>query len=122
DNGDFGSANSILHFDASDPGRLQAGLDAAKKSFGTIDVVGHRSVHVPGSVEALDYRSQAPGGAFSGDLLALRRGRYPRVLRAVAVTDGVAASLRLEIGPAPALRRPRATPGRAGADPRPPQP
>src|SRR5215510_12958581 len=97
-NGDFGSANSILHFDGSDPGRLQAGLDAAKKSFGTIDVVGHRSVHVPGSVETLDYRSQVPGGAFSGDLLALRRGRYPRGLREVAVTVGVADSLRLKIG------------------------
>src|SRR5262249_46727552 len=102
-NGDFGSANSILHFDGSDPGRLQAGLDGAKKSFGTIDVVGHRSVHVPGSVETLDYRSQVPGGAFSGDLLALRRGRYPRGLREVAVTVGVADSLRLEIGATLAL-------------------
>src|SRR5215831_10945328 len=102
-NGDFGSANSILTFDASDPGRLQAGLDSAKKAFGTIDVIGHRSVHVPGSVETVDYRSQVPGGAFSGDLLALRRGRYPRGSREVAVTDGVADSLRLEIGSTLAL-------------------
>src|SRR5215510_7469224 len=97
-NGDFGSANSILTFDASDPQRLQAGLDSAKRSFGTIDVIGHRSVHVPGSVDTLDYRSQVPGGAFSGDLLALRRGRYPRGPREVAITDGVADSLRLKIG------------------------
>src|SRR5262245_61506388 len=76
-NGDFGSANSILHFDGSDPGRLQAGLDAAKKSFGTIDVIGHRSVRIPGSVETLDYRSEVPGGAYNSDLLVLRRGRYP---------------------------------------------
>src|SRR5262245_39775624 len=98
DNSDFGSANSILHFDGSDPQRLQAGLESAKKSFGTIDVIGHRSVHVPGSVDTLDYRSQVPGGAFSGDLLALRRGRYPRGPREVAITDGVADSLRLKIG------------------------
>jgi putative ABC transport system permease protein len=103
DKSDFGSANSILNFDGSDPGSLQAGLDAAKRSFGTIDVIGHRSVHVPGSVETLDYRSQAPGGAYSGDLLALRRGSYPTGSHQVAVTDGVADSLRLEIGSTLAL-------------------
>jgi putative ABC transport system permease protein len=103
DNGDFGSANSILTFDASDPQRLQAGLDSAKRSFGTIGVIGHRSVHVPGSVETIDYRSQVPGGAYSHDLLALRRGRYPSGPREVAVTDGVAKSLRLEIGSTLAL-------------------
>jgi putative ABC transport system permease protein len=101
-NGDFGSANSILTFDGSDPQRLQAGLDSAKKSFGTLYLIGHRSVHVPGSVETLDYRSQVPGGAYGGDLLALRRGRYPTGPRQVAVT-GVADSLRLEIGSTLAL-------------------
>jgi putative ABC transport system permease protein len=102
-NGDFGSAKSILFFDGSDPQRLQAGLDSAKRSFGTIDVIGHRSVHVPGSVETVDYRSQVPGGGYSADLLALRQGRYPRGPREVAVTDGVADSLRLEIGSTLAL-------------------
>src|SRR5215510_6310068 len=90
DNSDFGSANTVLSFDGSDPHKLQAGLDAAKRSFGTLDVVGHRSVPLPGSVETVDYRSQAPGGAFSGDLLALRRGRYPSGSHEIAITDGVA--------------------------------
>jgi putative ABC transport system permease protein len=103
DNSDFGSANTILTFDGSDPQKLQAGLDSARKSFGTIDVIGHRFVHVPGSVETVDYRSQVPGGAYSGDLLALRRGRYPRGRGEVAVTDGVADSLRLGIGSTLAL-------------------
>jgi putative ABC transport system permease protein len=98
DNSDFGSANQVLSFDGSDPQKLQAGLDSARKSFGTIDVIGHRSVPVPGSVEKLDYRSQVPGGTYSGDLLALRRGRYPAGPREVAVTDGAAESLQLEIG------------------------
>src|SRR6266542_5737164 len=44
DNSEFGSANRVLSFDGSDPQKLQAGLDSAKKSFGTIDVIGHRSV------------------------------------------------------------------------------
>src|SRR5262245_25000646 len=90
DNSDFGSVNMVLSFDASDPHKLQAGLDAAKRSFGTLDIVGHRSAHVPGSVETVDYRSQVPGGAYNGDLLALRSGRYPSGRREVAVTDGVA--------------------------------
>jgi putative ABC transport system permease protein len=102
-NGDFGSATSILMFDGSDPQRLQAGFDSAKKAFGTSDIIGHRSVHVPGSVETLDYRSQVPGGAYGGDLLALRRGRYPRGRQEVATTAGVADSLRLEIGSTLAL-------------------
>ena len=103
DNCEFGSANQVLTFDGSDPRKLQAGLDAAEESFGTIDVIGHRSVPVPGSVETVDYRSQDPGGAYGGELLALRRGSYPAGPGQVAVTDGVAESLRLEIGSTLAL-------------------
>src|SRR5262249_60521423 len=102
-NSDFGSANTVLTVDGSDPQKLQAGLDSARTSFGTIDVIGHRSVHVPGSVETVDYRSQLPGGAYSRDLLALRRGRYPRGAGEVAVADGVAHSLQLELGSTLAL-------------------
>ena len=98
DDSDFGSANQVLMFDGSDQRALQAGLDSATKSFGTIDVIGHRSVRVPGSVEAVDYRSQIPGGAYGGELLALRHGSYPVGAGQIAVTDGVAESLRLEIG------------------------
>ena len=77
DDGDFGSANHLLNFDGSDPRKLDAGLDSARKSFGTIDVIGHRSVRVPGAVETIDYRTQDPDGAYGGELLALRRGSYP---------------------------------------------
>ena len=98
DDSDFGSANHLLNFDGSDPRKLEAGLDAARRSFGTIEVIGHRSVRVPGGVETVDYRSQVPGGPYGGELLALLRGSYPVGSRQVAVTDGVAKSLQLEIG------------------------
>jgi putative ABC transport system permease protein len=98
DNSDFGSANQVLTFDGSDPRALQRGLDAAERSFETIETIGHRSVRVPGSVEKVDYRSQTPGGTYSDDLLALRRGSYPVGPAEVAVTNGVAGSLRLDIG------------------------
>jgi putative ABC transport system permease protein len=100
---EFGSANQKLEFDGSDQKRLQAGLDLARKSFGTIDVIGHRSVPVPGGVDTLDYRAQDPDGPYGGELLALRRGAYPTNSQQVAVTDGVAESLRLEIGSTLAL-------------------
>src|SRR5262245_27098509 len=103
DNGEFGSANRTLELDGSDPGKLRAGLDAARRSFATIDVIGHRSVPVPGGVETVAYRSQVPGGAYGGDLLALRRGRYPTGPRQVAVTDGVADLLGLRLGSTLAL-------------------
>ena len=109
DNSDFGSANMVLNFDGSDPDKLQAGLDAAERSFGTLDVMGHRSVSVPGSVETVDYRSQVPGGAYTDDLLALSRGRYPSGAREVAVTDGLADSLGLQIGSSLALDGQRRT-------------
>ncbi len=103
DNSQFGSANNILIFDTSDPGKLQAGLDSAKKAFGTTDVIGHRSVPLPGGVEKVDYRAQDPEGPYSAELLALRRGSYPKSPREVAVTDGVAEALRLRVGSTLAL-------------------
>src|SRR5262245_4025953 len=100
---ELGSANLRLTFDASDPQKLQAGLDVAKRSFGTLDVIGHRSVRVPGGVETVDYRSQIPGGPFGGELLSLRSGSYPQGPGEVAVTNGVADLLRLEFGSTLAL-------------------
>jgi putative ABC transport system permease protein len=109
DNSEFGSANTLLKFDASDPRKLRAGLASARRSFGTIDVIAHRSVDLPGSVETVDYRAQDPGGAYGGELLALRRGSYPTGPGEVAVTDGVAELLELDIGSTLALDGQRRT-------------
>jgi putative ABC transport system permease protein len=98
DDRDFGSANLVLTFDGSDPQRLLTGLADAKRSFASIEVIGHRSVLVAGDVEKVDYRSQVPEGAYGDALLALRRGSYPAGSGQVAVTNGVAESLRLRIG------------------------
>ena len=100
---EFGSANTLLNFDGSDPRKLEAGLAAARRSFGTIDVTAHRSVAVPGSVETVDYRAQDPSGPYARELIALRRGRYPTGPGQVAVTDGIAELLRLAVGSTLAL-------------------
>lgn len=98
DKSESGSANAILTFDASDPAKLQAGLAAARRAWGTIDVIGHRSVAIPGSVDKVDYRAQDPAGVYGGELLALRRGKYPTTSDQVAVTDGVATLLAVDVG------------------------
>jgi putative ABC transport system permease protein len=96
DNFEFGTATVVLTFDGSDPRKLRAGLALANRSFGTTDVIAHRSVAVPGSVETVDFRAQDPDSAFG--VLALRRGNYPAGPGEVAVTNGVAKLLRLDLG------------------------
>jgi putative ABC transport system permease protein len=96
--GEFGSATGLVLFDGSDPQALEAALASAEESFGTTDVVGHRTVPVPGGVETVDLRSQDPDGPYGGDLLALRRGRYPAGPGQVALTEGVAELLDVELG------------------------
>src|SRR5918997_1294757 len=98
DDAEFGAANHLLRFDGADPRKLAAGLAAAERSFGTTEMIGHRSLPVPGGVETLDLRAQDPDGAYGAGLLALRRGRHPAGSGEVAVTDGVAELLRVEIG------------------------
>jgi putative ABC transport system permease protein len=95
---EFGSANTLLRFDGADPGKLEAGLAATRERFGTIEVIGHRSLRLPGSVDPVEFRSQEPHGWYGDARLALRRGSYPRGPGQVAVTDGVATLLGLDIG------------------------
>jgi putative ABC transport system permease protein len=98
DDAEFGSADHLLRFDGADPRKLAAGLAAAERSFETTEVIGHRSLPVPGGVETVDFRAQDPDGPYGAELLALRRGSYPAGSGEVAVTDGVAELLRIEIG------------------------
>ena len=48
DNAEFGSAGYLLRFDGTDPRALEAGLESARKWFGTTEVIGYRSFAVPG--------------------------------------------------------------------------
>jgi putative ABC transport system permease protein len=95
---EFGSANHLLRFDGADPRRLQAGLAAAEHHFGTFEVIGHRSLAVPGAVDKIELRAQDPHGVFGGARLTLRQGAYPHGPGQVAITDGVATILGLELG------------------------
>ncbi len=100
---EFGSANHLFELDGADPRLLEASLVALTGRFGTTDVLGHRSLSVPGGVETVEFRSQDPRGLYGGARLALHRGSYPKGRHQVAVTDGVAQMLALELGQTVAL-------------------
>jgi putative ABC transport system permease protein len=97
-NASFGTANHLLKFEDSDPQALDSDVAAAEKWFGTIDVIGHRHVAVPGAFEPLEYRAQDPQGFYGAPMLALREGRYPMAAGEVAVTDAVAEAFELDLG------------------------
>ena len=59
DYAEFGSASAILELDGADPRKLEATL-AAEKRFGTTDVIAHRELPVPGSVDNVEFRAQDP--------------------------------------------------------------
>jgi putative ABC transport system permease protein len=109
DDAEFGSASHLIRFDGADPRELEAGLAAARERFGTTDVIGHRTLAVPGSVDPVEFRSQDPRGPYGDARLALRQGSYPARAAQVAVTDGVATLLGLEIGERLALDAHRRT-------------
>jgi putative ABC transport system permease protein len=75
DYAEFGSANAILEFDAAEPRKLEASLAAVAERFGTTDLIGHRSLRVPGGVDTVEFRAQDPHGPYVP--LALRRGSFP---------------------------------------------
>src|ERR1700731_2236060 len=94
----FGSANYLLQFAGSNQAAIAADIAAAKKAFGTIQVIGHQYVDIPGSTQTAEYRTMAPAGPFSGPMLALVQGRYPAGPGQVAITSGLAQSLQVRIG------------------------
>jgi putative ABC transport system permease protein len=98
DDAEFGSAAHLFNLDGGNPRALEASLATIGQQYGTIDVIGHRSLPVPGDVEKVEFRSQDPRGLYGGPRLGLHEGNYPSGRSQVAVTDGVAELLGLEIG------------------------
>jgi putative ABC transport system permease protein len=94
----FGSANHLLQFDGTNPKVLAADIAAARKAFGTIQVIGRRFVPIPGSAQTVEFRAQNPHGRYSGPMIALTQGRYPSGAGQAAVTGQIAQTLQLRAG------------------------
>jgi len=94
----FGSASYLLQFTGTDQKTMTADIAAARKAFGTIQVIGRQFVSIPGSTQTVEYRALNPDGPYSGPMLALVQGHYPSGAGQVAVTSGVAQDLQLHIG------------------------
>jgi putative ABC transport system permease protein len=94
----FGSANHLLQLSGSGPKVLAADLAAARKAFGTIQVIGRRIVPIPGSTQTVEFRAEGLHGPYGGPMLALSHGRYPSGAGQVAVTRQLAQTLLLRIG------------------------
>jgi putative ABC transport system permease protein len=94
---DFGDANYRLKFDGSDP-QLDAQIAAARQWFGTIDVIGHRDVRVPGLFKPVELRTQDPRGTLGSPMLDVREGRFPATDDEIALTRDLATTLQVAIG------------------------
>ena len=94
----FGSADQMLTITGS-AAQQAAGVPAARRQFGQVEVIEHARAAIPGSVNTVDVRSQQPDGRYSSPMLRLDAGHYPAPGQ-VAVTSGVAAIYRLRIGAA----------------------
>ncbi len=94
---EFGTANHMLTITGS-PSQLRAGIRAAARHFGSIEVISHQKIAISGSVNTTDLRAQATDGSYSQPMLRLNAGRFPAGLGQVAVTAGVASTYRLRIG------------------------
>ena len=75
---ELGSANQLITIDGH-ADKLAEDLDAARAAFGTIEVISHQDVVVPGSVAPVDLRDQDPHGAFTHSALRLGAAATPRV-------------------------------------------
>jgi putative ABC transport system permease protein len=94
----FGSASYLLQFTGGDHQAMTADITAARKAFGSIQVISRQFVPVPGSTQTVEYRALNPDGPYSAPMLALIRGHYPAGAGQVAVTSGVAQTLQIRIG------------------------
>ena len=66
DYAEFGSGSALLEFDAADPRKLEASLAAVEERFGTTDVIAHRSLPVPGSVDTVEFRARTRADRMQG--------------------------------------------------------
>ena len=94
----YGTADILIRYGAADPEELNSQVASAQAQLGTVDVIGHRSATIPGLTRPVEVRAQDPHGPYGATMLRLVSGRYPAAAGEAAVTDEVAALMRLRVG------------------------
>ena len=100
---EFGTANHRFRIATEDPSSRSEQLASLEAWFGSVELIGHQQVRVPGSVDEIELRAQATDGPYSQPMLQLREGHYPIGPQEVAVTDGIGDLYQFEIGSTTAL-------------------
>ena len=90
---EFGSANHRFENAVARPEDIAPYIAEAEAWFGTIEVIGHQAVPIPGTTAIVELRSVEPDGPFSGAMVAVLDGRRPTSVDEIALTDGAAADL-----------------------------
>lgn len=96
--GRFGDAGARVSLVAFGPQSLAEDLALIEEQVGTVDVIGHRYLPVPGTTDRVELRSQDPRGPYGATMLRLQEGRYPAASTEVAVTAGIATALGVGLG------------------------
>lgn len=96
--GAFGTASAMATLENSDNAGAQQAILAARQRFGTIDVIAHRPITIPGTVQRLDLRDTDPNGTYTKHMAVLRAGRYPVADGEIALTPHAAAVLGVQPG------------------------
>jgi putative ABC transport system permease protein len=93
----FGTAQDMAVLSGSSS-QVASQIAALRGHYGTVDVIGHQSLPIPGSVETFDLRAQDPAGAFGRPLLGLVQGSYAKAPGDAAITAGLAARFHVGVG------------------------
>ena len=95
---EFGSANHRFENAIARSEDIAPYTAEAEEWFGTVEVIGHQAVPIPGTTAVVELRSIEPDGAFSGPMVSVLDGRRPEAVDEIAVTEGAAADLDAELG------------------------
>jgi putative ABC transport system permease protein len=94
----FGSANARVQLIEADVSKRASDIETLERWFGPVEVIGHRYVPVPGSVDRVELRAQEPSGRYSAPMLRVRKGHAPTRSDEIALTDQVARTFGVGIG------------------------
>jgi putative ABC transport system permease protein len=99
----YGKAKSAWLISGQGSQAVAADLAKLRDAYGDVDVIARTVEKVPGLAQGVEYRAQAMHGKYTGDLLAIHRGRYPHGAGEAAITNDIATLLDLRLGGSIAL-------------------